>query len=821
MGYRLIISVSILSLLLTACFGAADGPNETAAGPDAAAGQPVKEQPELSVLPLTDSGLSMLVEDNTCFPGLPGDLEPADDCYGFPVELVSDLKYRMNQEDADACIEYLDGMNQQDFRIANHEFLSLLDMTDEMTNKMAITDFNENEAEYSCYRCDTDGDGTDELIAFEKDGRGTISYVHMMVEGENGYVFFNSQYMDDVRFFTLFQYESAFYYGASCFDDSTGTVNLQIYMLDRTIFHLANITDSICFNRTFRISEPHLLYRNEQHPDIHIVQDYLDDVIYDVIYANRAKNTFYGDEWEYRNEERPFLYDDTAYREDAEDADAINWSHMYIMDINNDGKDEIFTKTPPGYRQPFEHSIKWYHKDFKQCPAAVEAWKDNHYRLVDMWFKHFNGKAAAFTLYQEIQSGQRYLVDARIQEDGQTTILMDYMAVLEPDDIRVTEFGVGTDVSIYKPLTYQDPSRDSAFPYNLPDVAEVFLLKVQGSSAAIENNCADIPDDFTEILAGLLADKALDRLERGLGMEMYQTDQGDFERKYGTYLSQARRTLNGGTQYVCRISLGPTDYFLLLQYSVTGKIGDLHIYRETAGGLAYVSTYQPEYLGGKIICHSGGLYIVERPFPGGERPRYLDNIMIHRLIPEGGQDAVIEAVPESFMWQKIYDNRAAYVGDVTGYLEEIKTDLADLSYRSNDEDVYTGDEDPEIELNQFLRLGSVVSPYETFYKIDFNNDRKDEYISKEKSYNHIYAGIYQFTGRGIVGLEYDETAEEAWGHPVQIWFKEIQGKVFTFRLFYHEDSYYVLNVSLIEGTRITQVQTHIIVPKVNYIMNEY
>lgn len=101
------------------------------------------------------------------------------------------------------------------------------------------------------------------------------------------------------------------------------------------------------------------------------------------------------------------------------------------------------------------------------------------------------------------------------------------------------------DVSIYKPLTYQDPSRDSAFPYNLPDVAEVFLLKVQGSSAVIENNCADIPDDFTEILAGLLADKALDRLERGLGMEMYQTDQGDFERKYGTYLSQARRTLNG------------------------------------------------------------------------------------------------------------------------------------------------------------------------------------------------------------------------------------------------------------------------------------
>ena len=92
----------------------------------------------------------------------------------------------------------------------------------------------------------------------------------------------------------------------------------------------------------------HLLYRsNEQHPDIHIVQDYLDDVIYDVIYANRAKNTFYGDEWEYRNEGGiPFCMMIRLIGRMRRDADAINWSHMYIMDINNDGKDEIFTKTP-------------------------------------------------------------------------------------------------------------------------------------------------------------------------------------------------------------------------------------------------------------------------------------------------------------------------------------------------------------------------------------------------------------------------------------------------------------------------------------------
>ena len=91
MGYRLIISVSIISLLLTACFGAADGPNETAAGPDAAAGQPVKEQPELSVLPLTDSGLSMLAEhkiqqkERDC--GIKGQPDAGLKTQGYPLPL--------------------------------------------------------------------------------------------------------------------------------------------------------------------------------------------------------------------------------------------------------------------------------------------------------------------------------------------------------------------------------------------------------------------------------------------------------------------------------------------------------------------------------------------------------------------------------------------------------------------------------------------------------------------------------------------------------------------------------------------------------------
>ena len=85
------------------------------------------------------------------------------------------------------------------------------------------------------------------------------------------------------------------------------------------------------------------------------------------------------------------------------------------------------------------------------------------------------------------------------------------------------------------------------------------------------------------------------------------------------------------------------------------------------------STYQPEYLGGKIICHSGGLWSGERPFPGVSVPVILDNIMIHRLIPKADKTLLLRRCL-NHLCRKIYDKtgQVAYMQDVTGYLEENK-----------------------------------------------------------------------------------------------------------------------------------------------------
>ncbi len=50
---------------------------------------------------------------------------------------------------------------------------------------------------------------------------------------------------------------------------------------------------------------------------------------------------------------------------------------------------------------------------------------------------------------------------------------------------------------------------------------------------------------------------------------------------------------------------------------------------------------------------------------------------------------------------------------------------------------------------------------------------------------------------------------------IQLWFKEIGGKIFTFRI-YHISSYnYVLDVSLIEGDNVTRVRTDLLLAQKN------
>ncbi len=55
---------------------------------------------------------------------------------------------------------------------------------------------------------------------------------------------------------------------------------------------------------------------------------------------------------------------------------------------------------------------------------------------------------------------------------------------------------------------------------------------------------------------------------------------------------------------------------------------------------------------------------------------------------------------------------------------------------------------------------------------------------------------------------------------VQMWFKEMEGKVYTFCLYHVSDYNYMLNVVLLEGNKVNRVRTDILSPQRHFVLTE-
>ena len=123
--------------------------------------------------------------------------------------------------------------------------------------------------------------------------------------------------------------------------------------------------------------------------------------------------------------------------------------------------------------------------------------------------------------------------------------------------------------------------------------------------------------------------------------------------------------------------------------------------------------------------------------------------------------------------------------------------------------------------------GFVPENDDIFYKVDFANIGVPVYMNKSgKHYPYrwyVSTAFYLYDEKQDKILELESLGNFGKGaySPVQLWFKEIDGKVFTFRI-YHISGYdYVLNVILVEGDKITQVRNDFFVPdKGRFVLTE-
>ena len=181
----------------------------------------------------------------------------------------------------------------------------------------------------------------------------------------------------------------------------------------------------------------------------------------------------------------------------------------------------------------------------------------------------------------------------------------------------------------------------------------------------------------------------------------------------------------------------------------------------------------------------------------------------------------ISLLPNKFQWVEIYNNKEVYGKNIFDYISSIKEDLMAKSPINSDIKVFLGDEKSDFDNDKKQRLKSVGGDYD-YYEVDFNNDGIPEYIARyfwfpSNLMMNLIHNFYKFTHEKIITIS-DIRYKYA---PIQLWFKEINGKIYTFRLFLNYGYNYTLDVSLIEHTNITQVQSYFIIPKKDFIIEAY
>lgn len=298
--------------------------------------------------------------------------------------------------------------------------------------------------------------------------------------------------------------------------------------------------------------------------------------------------------------------------------------------------------------------------------------------------------------------------------------------------------------------------------------------------------------------------------------------------EYDAYSRIMKARSVGGGSLSCggifRINMTPDDEYYVFVYWDGGndKVQNVLLTKQVDNEFVEVDEFEIQTGNGRVVQYGNDFYYVY--LYRNEYIGCVDGIRIHKLGTDAlHENILVKYLPESYAWKNIYDNDDIDFGaELDEYIDSIKVVITSDEYLQNGQEkdprVYFGDETED--------LDSVVEEGKRFYKIDFANIGVPVYMSKGghfPMYNwSIWTRFYLHDGKHDMVLEL-ENLGSYWTNRnmVQIWFKEIDGKVLTFRVYYISDYNYVLNVMLVEGDQITQIRNDVFSPdKSRFILTE-
>lgn len=757
---------------------------------------------------VSDSELDNLVK-SFVFPPMSTDRLNFDKGHeGLPIELINQLKEVVYNGTSDSLIYEL---NDESLMITAKDFAFKPNRSEDIEiSEKELNDAIQNGASnFLIYKCDTNGDGTDEIIMIEnlKYDYSHSNRAYILKKYEDKYVYAGYDYLGYYRCFALFKNNGEFYLVAN-FDDyktkTTKAVGLFTLNGDNSGFMWLN-NQYIYIRKTSDGYQYNLLYKNMNDSIVSDIQTYVNEIGTDLIYTDRTHKTFYGNETE-RND---------LLGEARENNSQLIFWNINAVDVNNDGKEEFFDRKIlyNGGGNVTETKVTWYNPDTKSVyPAPYTVWSPTQYFLTQQWFKTIAGKTVIFSLYHK-KSEDTYLLDARINKNGQTIILLDYMINLETN-IKLSDYWDYDDTNFVK-IDYKDSDIEKAFPEDIDKKTKRLAAKVQGDFAPVNYKGKNIPNSLIVMLEKALFNRNFDKLN--LVTASFEINIDSFYDKFGQYTDyNSKKDFDRYVRHIYKYNLDKNTYYLLVADSGgTARFVYIHIYKESEGELKVFDHWVSLDFNARVIKYNNDLYLIERSY--NYYSKYTDTIHICRLVPDKIKDFVaIELKPNKFEWEEVFNNHQPYEKNITSYVTSIKDDLMAKSPIDDNIQIYLGDEKNKFDHDKKLRLKSVGGDHD-YYEIDFNNDGESEYFERHFWFPSNYTTLllinnfYKFTDKRTISINGDFNRDNS--TLIQLWFKEIEGKVFTFRLFLNDGYNYFLNVSLVEDTNITQVQSYLIVPK--------
>ena len=275
---------------------------------------------------------------------------------------------------------------------------------------------------------------------------------------------------------------------------------------------------------------------------------------------------------------------------------------------------------------------------------------------------------------------------------------------------------------------------------------------------------------------------------------------------------------------------GQNDRYVAL-VDTGGSAGGVNVYVCEWNGERLVTLYDASVrnpLCSNVICYEGDYYYLF--LNGNYGLKVLDGVQIFKLGETSFEgNLMIKYVTEEFVWKNVFRKENVYADGLGTYIESVKEIITSEKCLEGgrDEDAITVMQGDEWETYAF----PLAEEHEPCYGVDFANtgtyvymDKHNHWPSNATTSWHLYVDFYLWDESTDCITELEELAVNANqcadAQIVQLWFKRIEDKVFTFRISHVSSYNYVLDVLLIEGDEVTHMRRDYISPKRGFVLYE-